>query len=507
VQLHAAVRRVPWGPGRVNLWQGDTGRGVVLAEDLLSDLPPGLQVRLWREGMLADEPPDCGRLIPCRSPRVLLLPGRPALWVPRPLERGAGGFPYRALELEPVELALWCAFNDSRSLAAVASTVGVDLEQALVFVRRLAALEVQALQLRPRPPRPGEPGLGRLQAPPRPRGHHADSLRGAHGQTELTAWHGAIDDPQSHFDLGETTVAHAFGEPHSALGGEPFGACLHGALRARFGPCRGTLLEIGPGSGELGAAWRAAAGGELPRAHLRLDASPALLGQQAQRQPGTHGLRADACAPPLRDGSLDLVICNEVIADLSAVPWDGSPAEPGTPQAAVSERVARYGLQWPAEARLFNLGAWRLLEALARVLAPGGGAYVSEFGALDELPTETSQLDHPEVSIHFDELAAVAQGLGLEAEVVPMAELLGFDTGARWLARGSFEALRCLDPKLASRAWTPETLPLPEPVEGLRWVPITQDGPGPVVTRFLCLLVRRVMPHHLRHPPGSCPPE
>lgn len=99
------------------LWQGETGRGVVLRERQLRDVPAGLQVRLWREGLLADEPPDCARLIPCRSSRVLLLPARSALGVPRPLDRTAGGFPYRALPLEPHELALWCAFDDSRSLA------------------------------------------------------------------------------------------------------------------------------------------------------------------------------------------------------------------------------------------------------------------------------------------------------------------------------------------------------------------------------------------------------
>jgi SAM-dependent methyltransferase len=475
------------------LWHGETGRGVELDEVSLGDVPAGLQVRLWREGLLAQEPPDCARLIPCRSSRVLLLPARPALWVPRPLERTAGGFPYRALPLEPRELALWCAFNDSRSLAMVAELVGVGVEEAMALVRRLAALEVQALQLRPRPPRPGDPGLERLQAPPRPRGHGVGVLRGAHGETRLASWHGAIADPATHFDHGETTVAHAFGPPHPALGGEPFGARLFGALRSRFGPCGGTLLEIGPGSGELGAAWRAAATehGALPARHLRLDASPALLGLQAQRQPGTFALRADACAPPLRDGSVDRVICNEVIADLSAVPWDGGEVEPGSPQASVAERVARYSLRWPAEPRLFNLGAWRLVEALARLLAPGGAGYISEFGAIDEVPTETAQLDHPEVSIHFGELAAVAEALGLEAEIVPMAQLLGFDLGARWLSRGSFEALRGLDPALEARAWTPETLPLPEPVEGLRWVPITGDGPGPVVTRFQCLLVWR----------------
>ncbi len=473
------------------LWHGLTGRGIALPPESLQQLGPGLGARLAREGWLGEPALRPASLIPCRARRVLLLPARPALWVPRPLERGAGGFPYRALPLEPVELALWCAVNDSRSVAAVAALVGCEPERALAFFGRLTRFEVQALQLRPRPPRPDDPGLDHLWAPPRPRGHQPGGLRGAHGQTELAAWHGALSDPGGHFDRGETTVAHCFARPHPALGGQGFGARLFASLRQRGAPLRGTLLEIGPGSGELGAAWRAAAAGALPLCHLRLDASPALLGLQARRQPGTHALRADAGALPLRDASVDLVLCNEVIADLSAVPWDGRRPARGSPQHDVAERVARFGLELPDQPRQYNLGAWHLVEGLARVLAPGGLAYLSEFGGEQELPTETAQLDHPELSIHFGELAAVARGLGLEARLLPMAELLGFDLAARWLSRGSFEALRCLDPGLEARAWTPETLALSEAVEGLRWVPLTQDGPGPLVGRFLCLLLRR----------------
>jgi len=114
---------------------------------------------------------------------------------------------------------------------------------------------------------------------------------------------------------------------------------------------------------------------------------------------------------------------------------------------------------------------------------------------VDEEPTETAHLDHPEVSINFGELAGVARALGLEVELVPMAELLGFDLGSRWLSRGSFEALRTRlrleGTRLKARAWTRQSLNLPWPVEGLHEVSISQDGPAPVVTRFQALLLRR----------------
>ncbi len=44
---------------------------------------------------------------------------------------------------------------------------------------------------------------------------------------------------------------------------------------------------------------------------------------------------------------------------------------------------------------------------------------------------------------------------------------------------------------LAARAWTEADLELPWPVAGLRDVPVSADGPGPVVTRFLAVLLRK----------------
>ena len=61
-------------------------------------------------------------------------------------------------------------------------------------------------------------------------------------------------------------------------------------------------------------------------------------------------------------------------------------------------------------------------------------------------------------------------------------------------ARHSYEALRARmraeGRTLQARAWSPETLPLPWPVEGLHWVPLTDPGPGPLPTRFQALLLR-----------------
>lgn len=494
------------------LWHRDTGRGLRLRAEAVSallDWPEGLALpeelrplarRLEEHHLLAEGvAPPLESLFAARSRLPLLLPERPALWAPLPGQRDAGGYAWTALPLSPTEVALWRAMNGSRRLSEVAARAGASTSQALDFMRRLTAPEVQAASLWATPPRAREPALARLVGVPRPLAPRQDHQFGPEGQTDLAHEHAVFADAETHFDDRETTVAHAFALPHPALGDRPYGAALHAALEARgLLPQDGTLLEIGPGSGELGEAFlsRAAERG-LPRGELvRLDASPALLAAQERRLPGTRGLLGQATAIPLPDRSLAFVLCNEVIADLSAVPCDARDPDPGPEAAEVLRRLSRYGIEpLLGEAPLYNLGAWRLLEELARVLRPGGTAFLSEFGALDELPTETRYLDHPEVSIHFGHLCTIARALGLLVEYLPLPELLEMDLQARWLSRASYEGLRALyrseGRHLPARAWRLSTLDLPWAVEGLEEVPVSEEGPAPVPTRFMALLVRQ----------------
>lgn len=480
------------------LWHLGTGRHLRLPADAIADLdgwdpgrpPPARWLPLARRmaalHLLEPGRDDLARLVPARSRLVLLLPDGPALWHPDPWTRDAGGHAYRSLLLSPDGLALWRACNGSRTVAQAARTAGLDPDDALDLLRAWTHPDVQALQLRDGPVRPTEPGLARLLGAARPVAPRSADQHGPDGGTTLGAFHADIRDAATHFDDVEPTVAHAFGRPHPALQGQPYGARLHDVLRARGAPVTGRLLEIGPGDGELGATWRehARALGTLPAHHLRLDASPALLALQAERQPGTVGILGDATALPLPDASVDLVVCNEVVADLPAVP-----------RAAAADRIARFGLAPLPDPARYNLGAWQLVEQLARVLAPGGMAFLSEFGDVDEAPTETRFLGHPEVSIHFGHLATVAAAVGLQVERLPLPALLGMDLTARWLSRPSYEALRALcrarGHHLQARAWTADDVDLPWPVEGLWDVPVHQDGAGPVPTRFQALLLRR----------------
>lgn len=489
------VEVVSLGERRI-VWNRLTGRHVAIDATDLARLDAadagGLRDRFRRLHLVSA--PELSGLIPCRSRLALIRPDQPALWFPSPMVRTAGGHGWVCRMLEPEELAIWYAIDDRHPVDAVARRISVPLTRVLAFLAELTAIDVQAVQLRDEPPSPRDPSLWRVATVARPASERSGDQRGADGETTLGAYHLEIDDPATHFDDRETTVAHAHGLPHPALGGRRFGEALFDALSRDSWYVEPALtLEVGCGDGEFAAAFVSRAG---EMRYVRADLSPELSALQAERAPSTSGVLADAVALPFRDGSIGHVLSNEVIADLSSVPVD--PEATGGPAVAdVRARLRRYGIAEPVGPRMYNLGAWRFVEEIARVLAPGGRAYVSEFGEVDAAPEEAVQLDHPEVGIHFGELAAVARGCGLEARLVRLDDLLGVIPTERQLWREHHHGLRAMaraaGVHLAARAWTEDQLrsALPWPVEGLAWVPLTEPGAGPLITRFWALLLRK----------------
>ncbi len=232
-----------------------------------------------------------------------------------------------------------------------------------------------------------------------------DPTRAHHREDKLPA--------RRRFDEVECTISHLFRWPHPALGGRRYGEALLQGIAARgIGPGKSGVVEIGGGAGHLAeAALRGDAGAFTRARWTSLDLSPALLAAQRRRlRESGHeqwsGLRGDALDLPLRPRSIDgLVLANEVIADLPVV--DGR-----------------------------NTGAVRLVHELSRVLMPGGAAVLTEFGGDFEpgpvrLYTTLGQGEHTEWSIDFRVLRAAAKESGLEAEELPLHELLGVDLDLR----------------------------------------------------------------------------
>ncbi len=476
IALHPAVTVTPDGD-TVRLFGAHVGRGLVLGADswALREERPGIALRLQRMGFTAEA--DTTALVACRHHATLGFPDPPALWVPDPREHGPGGHPYRALPLDHLALALWRSINGRRTVAQLAEAVGVDVETALDLLAPWLAADAQAVQLRPTPPSPRDPSLHTLFGPPRHANARDATMHDPAGGTTLTDWHvDAIVDGTTHFDDRETTVAHALALPHPGLGGRPYGAALREALRHD-----GPVVEVGCGTGELARDWLAV--GAVP--YVRVDLSPELLRTQAATAPASAGILGDATRLPFPNRSLGFLLSNEVLADLRSVPVE---ALRGDDAAAPSI----YGVRPTGFA---NVGAWAFVAEVARVLAPGGQACLTEFGTLDGDAEEAVQLDHPEVSIAFDLLARVAVHHGLQTELVRLDVLLGLDLHAPQLSRTSYRALRARwrsrGEHLPARAWTPDTLPELEPVEGLRWTRLADEGPGPLATRFYALRLRQ----------------
>jgi hypothetical protein len=93
-----------------------------------------------------------------------------------------------------------------------------------------------------------------------------------------------------------------------------------------------------------------------------------------------------------------------------------------------------------------TVGAVQLIERLAELLAPGGLAVLTEFGQLSQYPRLSTQLDHPELSIHFGHLKTVAEKLDFTADFEFVIDLLDMDRSLEGMAttRSYFRALAAM---------------------------------------------------------------
>lgn len=290
------------------------------------------------------------------------------------------------------------------------------------------------------------------------------------------------------FDEVECTISHLLRFPHPALGGRRYGEALLQGIAARgIAPGRSGVVEIGGGAGHVAeSALRGDAGPFTGARWTSVDLSPALIAAQRRRaldpsQPrGAHprwsGVRADAISLPIRTASLDgLLLANEVIADL--------PVKDGR-----------------------NAGALQFVEEISRVLAPGGGAVLTEFGG--DFPPGPLRLfasfgqgEHVEWSIDFRELRAAAAEAGLAAEELPLHELIGADLSVRCASYTDLWRLRRVtscEVFAAPAAQVRKRFPLLSRVLGLELPPLGSPrwpdatAPGGLAQLFRALILRRL---------------
>jgi ubiquinone/menaquinone biosynthesis C-methylase UbiE len=331
----------------------------------------------------------------------------------------------------------------------------------------------------------------------------------------------AIKDAQDQFEVRETTLSHAFREPHPALGGKTYGGRLAKVLIERDmvpeegkGPLR--VVEVGGGTGIFAQSLIDGIAVASPRVYHRLkysiiDIAPEL--QRSQRDlTRPHGekvrlVRGDAAKLPLASGSVDLLIANEMIADLETAETTRTLLSDSGSRSTAIDAVRKFKLPWEDAPETFwvNAGACAFVEEVARVLRPGGRAILTEFGERDRYPVESTHLDHREFSIHFGHLKAAAESVGLAARIESVPDLIEIDGRVQVLTtnKSFFLALRALFARgnvaLQKIAYTPDALRALaatakielDKIEGLIFSPCGERTLGLKPREFKALLLER----------------
>lgn len=300
-----------------------------------------------------------------------------------------------------------------------------------------------------------------------------------------------VGEAGRHFDWVETTVSHLFRHRHPALDGRSYGGAFHAAL-AREGWIgdEGRFLEIGAGTGGFARGFLAearAVGGAGTRLDYTIaDLTPSLIAGQRhtlaehRADPATalRWVRCDAQRMPLAAASFrGLVLSNEVIADFDAVRADprrlarGAARDPRV--AAARERIERYGLELDDSHQFINLGAIELLEELARVLASGARAAITEYGqdgpSREAVLYDGWFLRHTEYAIDFRHLSRVAVALGFTVEERNLHDFLGFSSDVRVLNYTEVRRLKTVHREVDIRAWTEDELRATHPTVAERY--------------------------------------
>lgn len=301
--------------------------------------------------------------------------------------------------------------------------------------------------------------------------------QGFEGEEHLEEFHhheltdAAQDD--EHFDLIETTVSHLFREPNAALNGLTYGQLLMRQLRKLgwFTPKPKILLEVGGG---LGYVARDMAKELLPferqaMKYISLDITHPFLKLQIRRakEGGWSGIgtRANGEQLPFKDNSIDLVIDNENMADMTPVKLSKKELLSGSGETVPHQE----GLDWirrlrlpikgaPPDDVIFNLGPIRFVAELWRVLTPGGRAFVTEFGIEEGWPAPVKLPGHTEYEVQYSHLRQAVRWLGFQERYLPLPQFLAMKPNTKVLCTGAAYTIQrfcqALKKPFAVRAYT-----------------------------------------------------
>ena len=447
-----------------------------------------------------------------------------------------GDRPLLEVRLSEEETAVWDRVDGEAKLEDLAAQYGKELVGGLV--KKLAHNSVQALKLSALPMSFYKGGRTHMKPPyltstmpyaaydpkvdplPRP----FEDMFSPEGY-----YAAGISDAEAQFDHQETTLSHLFRRPHPALRGRTYGEALVAGLQRRWSLAGAPLkvLEIGGGLGWVARHVTEALQrlGSDVTYHI-LELSPALAAKQREN---TEGLPVtvfpgDVLTADFPASDYDLVISNEMVGDLTAVRMtheqlglggeeiDDATFELGLDKAGLAGALVKKHIVPIGDAPdpfYLNVGAWQLVERLWDVVKPGGHVVITEFGELGRYPILSTQLDHPELSIHFGHLTIVARSVGFETDFEYVMDLIELNREMQGLAttRSYFRALTAA---LAKRgialekfgytkpmfqALLGESLRIGKTVGELEFDAIENRLMGLVPHEFKALLLTRPLPH------------
>ncbi len=297
--------------------------------------------------------------------------------------------------------------------------------------------------------------------------------KGFEGADHLSEFHlREITKREEHFDQIETTVSHLFREPSEALQGLTYGRLLAKHLR-RVGwwtPKPRMIVEVGAG---LGYVAREMANELSPAErqgirYIFVDLTrPFVESQLSLAESGWDrvGLQANAEWLPLRDQSVDLVIDNENLADMTPVRLSRGEVESGQS----TQQLHQEALDWIRRVRfpidhvlpdemMFNLGPLRFLAELWRVLRPGGRAILIEFGIETGWPAPVKLPGHTEYEVQYTHLRHAARWLGFQERYFTLPQFLVLKPDTQLLCTGAAYAIQrfctALGQSFSIRAYT-----------------------------------------------------
>ena len=272
--------------------------------------------------------------------------------------------------------------------------------------------------------------------------------------------------PYDNFNRIEITLSHLFRNPNQLIGGQTYGEALY-KFFVTHQLLGGEIVEIGGGLGDVMRCILQADAGQMITRCRMIDISPQLREAQREKLNEFAGVSISFAEGDCESisqslsGSDNLVLCNGVIADLTADRLDdtNSIGELVGKDIEIAEFAFRYSNSYPY---WLPTGTLRFMKELRKSLSPDATAILTEYeSTADNQPTWFD--NHYECGIDFGLLQAFADQIGLKATLFDMSGIIGFDPMTPLLTMDIFTARHTMTfkvPRVADLA----RLPLPLPV-------------------------------------------